>query len=81
MTTTEKIRGLILKVAKGKLSQEALKPEARLSEELGLDSLAQSELLVLAEDSFGVKFTHDEVWTVATIGQMVEVIDSRLAAK
>jgi acyl carrier protein len=38
------------------------------------------ELLVLAEDGFGMKFSHEDAQTVKTIGQMIEFIDSRLSA-
>lgn len=80
MTTREKVCELILKARKGKLAPEDLKPEANLRDDLRLDSLALAELLVLTEDSFGVEFSHEEVRSVATLGQMIEFIDNRMAA-
>lgn len=79
MTTTEKVHELIQKVKKGKLAPADLNPGATLRDDLGFDSLAQVELLVLAEDSFGMQFSREETQSVTTIGQMVEFIDSRRA--
>jgi acyl carrier protein len=79
MTTREKICELILKTRKGKLALEDLKPEADLRNDLRLDSLALAELLVLTEDCFGVEFSHEEVRSATTLGQMIELIDNRLA--
>ena len=80
MTTTEKVYKMILKAKKGKLAPEALKPGATLQDDLGLDSLAMVELLVLAEDGFGMRFSPEEAKSVKTVGQMIEFIDSRLTA-
>ncbi len=80
MTTTEKVHELIQKVKKCKLPPEELGADSRLRDDLGLDSLAQVELLVLAEDGFGVRFSRDEAQTVKTVGQMIAFIDSRLTA-
>ncbi len=79
MTTTEKVHELIQKVKKCKLPPEELGPETRLRDDLGLDSLAQVELLVLAEDGFGVRFSRDEAQTVKTVGQMIKFIESRIS--
>ena len=80
MTTTEKVYEVIQKVKKCKLPAEELTPQASLRDDLGLDSLAMVELLVLAEDGFGMKFSPEEAQSVKTIGQMIEFIDSRLTS-
>ena len=78
MTATEKVHELIQKVKKCKLPPEDLGPETKLREDLGLDSLAQVELLVLAEDGFGVRFSREEAQAVKTVGQMIRFIESRI---
>ena len=80
MTTTKKVHDLILKLKKGKLAPEALKPGAKMKEVLGLDSLSLTELVVLTEESFAMKFSDQEIQSVKTVGQLVELIDRRLAA-
>ncbi len=80
MTTATKVHETILKLKKGKLDPNALKPGAKLKEDLGLDSLAQTELVVLTEESFKMKFSDEEMQSVKTVGQLVELINRRLAA-
>jgi acyl carrier protein len=80
MTTNEKVCELIIKVVKGKLSQEALKPEASLRDDLGMDSLAMSELLVLSEDAFKISVSLEEAKNVETIADMVACVDEHCAA-
>ena len=54
MTTNEKVCELIMKVKKGKLTQDQLKPEAKLINDLDLDSLDVSELLVFTSWAFSM---------------------------
>ncbi len=79
MTTTEKVHELIQKVKKCKLPPEELGPDSRLRDDLGLDSIALMELLVLTEDGFGMRFSRDEAQTVKTVGQMIKFIESRIS--
>lgn len=80
MTTNEKVSELIIKVKKGKLSQDALKPEARLREDLGLDSLAMSELLVITEDAFKISISLAEAQKAKTIADIIACVDKHSAA-
>ncbi len=75
MSTMDTLKQLVVKVSKGRLSETVLTPEARLNEDLGLDSLAQSELIVLVEDTFGVKVDFEEAAKVATIGGIQAFIE------
>lgn len=75
MSTMDTLKQLVVKVSKGRLSETVLTPEARLNEDLGLDSLAQSELIVLVEDTFGVKVDFEEAAKVATIAGIQAFIE------
>ena len=75
MSTMDTLKQLVVKVSKGRLSETVLTPEARLNEDLGLDSLAQSELIVLVEDTFGVKVDFEEAAKVATISGIQAFIE------
>ncbi|MBP2636063.1 MAG: phosphopantetheine-binding protein [Firmicutes bacterium] len=79
MATMERLSGVILKFKKGKISEEALKPEALFVENLGFDSLDFSELLVLVENEFGLELELDGLRQYTTLQSMVSYIDSRLA--
>lgn len=80
MTTTEKVAELILKAKKGKLAKEEVTAEAVLRDDLKFDSLGMTELLVLTEDCFKLQFSIKEALSVKTVGEMVALIDARLAA-
>jgi acyl carrier protein len=81
MTTLEKVREMILKLKKDNLSSSALKPEAKLVEDLSLDSLDLAELVVMAEDAFSIKIPLADAQTLATVGSAVDYFDKRLAEK
>ncbi len=70
---------LVAKVSKGRLAGVTLTPETRLNEDLGLDSLAQSELIVLVEDTFGVKVDFSEAAKVATIAGILSCVEGGAA--
>lgn len=80
MTTNEKVCELIIKVKKGKVSQDQLKPEADLRDDLGMDSLDMSELLVLAEEAFNISVNIEKAQQVKTLAEMVAGIDKYRAA-
>lgn len=80
MTTNEKVSELIIKVKKTKMPQGGLKPEANLRDDLGLDSLALSELLVLVEDAFKISISMEEVLNVHTLAEIVACVDKHRAA-
>jgi acyl carrier protein len=68
MTTTEQVYELVKKIGKGRLAQVELTPAMTLREDLQLDSLDISELLVLTEDTFKIKIDLDDVANIATSG-------------
>ena len=79
MTTLEKVRSVILKMKKKNISEADLKPEAHLVGDLKLDSIDMAEMLVLAEEAFGLKISDDDVQKMTTIAAAVEYLDKRLA--
>lgn len=81
MATMEKVYGIILKLKKGKISATELKSDARLVDDLGLDSLDLAELLVLAEDAFSIQIPLEDAAKLVTIGAAVQYFDKRLAEK
>ena len=79
MTTLEKVRAVILKLKKKNITEAALKPEARMVEDLKLDSIDMAELLVLTEEAFALKISDDDVKKMTTIAAAVAFLDERLA--
>ncbi len=58
-----------------------LKPEARLGEDLCVDSLTAVELLMVLEDEFDIALPEDEVGDVRTYGELVAVVADRVAGR
>jgi acyl carrier protein len=59
----------------GRNSRRSIRLNDRLYDELGIDSLLASELLVALEDEYDVQLLHDpRVWKVATVGELLELV-------
>lgn len=53
------------------VSPDRVTPEARFVEDLGLDSLAMLELMMDAEDRFGIKINDADLTKLTTVGALV----------
>ncbi len=80
MTTMEKVCAMILKLNKKDITAADLKPEASLVDDLNLDSLDRSELLVMAEDTFSISIPVKDLAGIKTLNDTVAYIDKRIAA-
>ena len=79
MTTLQKICEIIATVKKNKISASAIKPELRLREDLDLDSIGLMEAVVLAEESFNVEVSPDDLNVLKTVADVVAYIDGKIA--
>ncbi len=69
----EEFKKLISKIVKDK----EIKPETELKS-LGIDSLDLVEIIMDAEEQYGIEFTNDELSSFATVADVVKAIDSKL---
>jgi acyl carrier protein len=60
------------------LPVEQLVPEARLVEDLGLDSLDAVELAISVERKFDIDVPEEELTKLKTVADMVALVESRL---
>ena len=60
------------------LSAEQLVPEAKLVEDLGLDSLDAVELAISVERKFDIEVPEEELTKLKTVADMVALVESRL---
>lgn len=79
MATIDQVRTILLKLKKKNITAADLTPEARLVQDLKLDSLDLAELLVLAEEFLSADVTHDDLKQLTTIASVVEFFDERAA--
>jgi acyl carrier protein len=60
------------------LPAEQLTPEARLVEDLGLDSLDAVELAISVERKFDIEVPEEELTKLKTVADMVTLVESRI---
>ena len=60
------------------LPPEQLVPEARLVEDLGLDSLDAVELAISVERKFDIEVPEEELTKLKTVADMVALVESRV---
>ena len=60
------------------LDEEKIKPEARLKEDIGIDSLDFVDIVVIVEKNFGFKIKPEEMAGVQTLSQFYDYIESKV---
>lgn len=61
------------------IDEEKIKPEARLKEDLGIDSLDFVDIVVIVEKLFGFKIKPEEMKNVKTLTQFYDYITTKVA--
>jgi acyl carrier protein len=62
------------------IDPDALKPEASLKDDLGIDSLDFVDIVVIVERNFGFKIKAEEMAHVTTLGAFYDYIESKVNA-
>ncbi len=57
-------------------NESEVTPEARLAEDLGMDSLDAVEVVMSLEEAFGISIEEEKVSTFETVNDIVNYIDS-----
>ena len=57
------------------ISEEEIKPESHIIEDLGADSLDVIEMLMTLEEEYGITIPDDKINQVKTISEIVELIE------
>ena len=79
MATLDQVRELILKLKKKNITAANITPEARLVQDLQLDSLDLAEFLVLTENTLSTAVSPDDLLQLTTVASMVEFFDQHAA--
>ncbi|MBO5593414.1 MAG: acyl carrier protein [Prevotella sp.] len=61
------------------IDEENIFPEAKLKEDMGIDSLDYVDIVVIVEKNFGFKIKPQEMSTVKTLSQFYDYIESKVA--
>jgi len=62
------------------IDEEKIAPEARLKEDLGIDSLDFVDIVVIVEKRFGFKIKPEEMAGVVQLNQFCDYIESKVNA-
>ena len=77
MTIEEKIKYFL--VEEMEIDSAKILPEARLKEDLGIDSLEVVDTVVFVEREFGLKMKSEDFKDIKTYGQFVDYITEKVA--
>ena len=61
------------------IDEEKIQPEARLKEDIGIDSLDFVDIVVIVEKKFGFKIKTEEMANVKTFNQFCDYIEQKTA--
>jgi acyl carrier protein len=71
----EKIKNFLIEDLE--VDEAAIKPDAHLKNDLGIDSLDFVDIVVIVERHFGFKIKNEEMQGVATLNQFCDYIESK----
>ena len=76
MSNLDRVKKIV--VDRLQVSEDQVTPEASFVEDLGADSIDQMELVMGLEDEFGITIPDEDAEKIATVGQAVEYMETRL---
>lgn len=62
------------------VEESTIKPDAKLEDDLGADSLDQVELLMAVEEEFGMDISDEDVWAMKTVKDVIDYVEKRVTA-
>ena len=62
------------------VSKDQITPETDIANDLGADSLDIAELMIAFEEEFDISINEDPAEKIATVGQVIQYVESRLDA-
>ena len=72
----EEIKKLFVECAN--VDEEEVRPEARLREDLGIDSIYAVELTLQLEEIYGVVIEYEEIEHLLTVDDLVKLVEKKV---
>ena len=72
----EKVRDFLIEDLE--IEEDKIAPEARLKEDMGIDSLDFVDIVVIVEKNFGFKIKAEEMAGITTLTQFCDYIESKV---
>ena len=73
----EKVRNFLIEDLE--IEEDKITPDARLKEDMGIDSLDFVDIVVIVEKNFGFKIKPEEMAGITTLTQFCDYIESKVA--
>lgn len=80
MDTFAEVKKAILKIQPG-TDEAKITPEARLNEDLEIDSLSKVEMSLALEDELDLSLLDTELEEIKTVGEVTSLIESKLKVR
>jgi len=64
-----------------KIKNEKITEEAKITDDLGADSLDMVELIVMLEEDFDIKIADEEAEKIVTVGDVIKCIEDKFSSK
>ena len=72
----EKVKAFLIEDLE--IDEENIAPEAKLKDDLGIDSLDFVDIVVIVEKNFGFKIKPEEMQGIVTLSQFCDYIESKV---
>lgn len=78
MDTLERLKNLFSSVYDGEMNLDGINEETRVSEDLGMKSIAMLYMAMAIEQEFGVNLTNDDLPHMQTVGDIIRLIEEKM---
>jgi acyl carrier protein len=80
MDVFQEVKKAVIKIQPG-IDENKITPEARLKEDLEIDSLSKVEMALALEDALNLTLQDAELEDIKTVGHVLELVESRLRVR
>ena len=77
MTTMERLVDVFVRVFEDEVPADAIRPESRLIDDLGLNSIGMLYMAMELENEFGIKFSNEDFAGLTTVGDVVARVERK----
>ncbi len=77
MTTMERLVDVFVRVFEDEVEPSAIRPESKLIDDLGLNSIGMLYMAMELENEFGIKFSNEDFAGLTTVGDVVARVERK----
>lgn len=79
MNTFERLVKVCSAVFEGEIDVSVITPNSNLRDDIGINSIGILYMALAIEEEFGIKFTNDDFVDIATVADVVAIIDKKVS--